>query len=31
VIQYAGARLPISLDVPGLMQEAMHIAESLDD
>jgi sugar/nucleoside kinase (ribokinase family) len=31
VIQYEGARLPISLDVPGLMQEAMHIAESLDD
>ncbi len=31
VIQYQGARLPISLDVPGLMQEAMQIAESLDD
>jgi sugar/nucleoside kinase (ribokinase family) len=31
VIQYKGARLPISLDVPELMQEAIRIAESLDD
>lgn len=31
VIQYEGARLPISIDVPRLMQEAMQIAESLDD
>lgn len=31
VIQYQGARLPISLDVPRLMREAMQIAESLDD
>jgi ribokinase len=31
VIQYEGARLPMSLDVPGLMQEAIRIAESLDD
>lgn len=31
VIQYKGAQLPISLDVPALMQEAMRIAESLDD
>ena len=31
VIQYEGARLPISLDIPGLMQEAIRIAESLDD
>ena len=31
VIQYEGARLPISLDVPRLMQEAIRIAESLDD
>jgi ribokinase len=31
VIQYEGARLPISLDVPGLVQEAIRIAESLDD
>lgn len=31
VIQYEGARLPISVDVPGLMQEATRIAESLDD
>jgi sugar/nucleoside kinase (ribokinase family) len=30
VIQYESARLPISLDVPGLMQEAIRIAESLD-
>jgi sugar/nucleoside kinase (ribokinase family) len=30
VIQYEGARLPLSLDAPRLMQEAMHIAESLD-
>jgi sugar/nucleoside kinase (ribokinase family) len=28
VIQYESARLPISLDVPGLMQEAIRIAES---
>ena len=27
VIQYEGARLPISLDVPGLMQKAIRIAE----
>jgi sugar/nucleoside kinase (ribokinase family) len=31
VIQYEGARLPISLDVPRLVQEAIRIAESLDD
>jgi len=31
VIQYQGAQLPISLDVPGLVQEAVRIAESLDD
>lgn len=31
VVQYQGARLPISLDVPQLMQEAFLIAESLDD
>ena len=31
VIQYQGAQLPISLDVPGLVQEAIRIAESLDD
>jgi len=31
VIKYEGARLPISLDVPGLVQEAIRIAESLDD
>jgi len=31
VVQYQGARLPINLDVPGLMQEAIQIAESLDD
>ena len=31
VIQYESARLPISLDVPGLVQEALRIAESLDD
>ena len=31
VIQYQGARLPISLDVPVLMREAIRIAESLDD
>jgi sugar/nucleoside kinase (ribokinase family) len=31
VIQYEGARLPISLDVPGLVQGAIRIAESLDD
>jgi len=31
VVQYEGARLPISLDVPRLMQEAMQIVESLDD
>lgn len=31
VIQYEGARLPVSLDVPGLMQEAIRIAESIDD
>ena len=30
VIQYQGARLPLSIDVPKLMQEAMQIAESLD-
>ena len=27
VIQYQGTRLPISLDVPGLVQEAIRIAE----
>jgi sugar/nucleoside kinase (ribokinase family) len=31
VIKYQGARLPISLDVPRLIQEAIRIAESLDD
>jgi sugar/nucleoside kinase (ribokinase family) len=31
VIKYEGARLPISLDVPRLVQEAIRIAESLDD
>lgn len=31
VIQYEGARLPLSLDVPGLMQEAIRIAEGLYD
>lgn len=31
VIRYRGARLPISLDVPRLMLEALQIAESLDD
>ncbi len=31
VVQYQGARLPLSVDVPGLMQEAIQIAESLDD
>jgi ribokinase len=31
VVQYQGARLPINFDVPGLMQEAIKIAESLDD
>ena len=31
VIQYQGAQLPISLDVPRLMQKAIRIAESLDD
>ena len=31
VIQYQGAQLPISLDVPGLVQDAIRIAESLDD
>jgi sugar/nucleoside kinase (ribokinase family) len=31
VIQHKGARLPMSLDVPQLMQEAMHIAASRYD
>ncbi|MEZ4672027.1 MAG: PfkB family carbohydrate kinase [Anaerolineae bacterium] len=31
VIQVHGVRLPISLDVPGLMLEAMQKAKSLDD
>jgi len=31
VVQYQGARLPLNLDVPGLMQEAIQIAENLDD
>ena len=31
VVQYQGARLPISVDVPALVQEAIRIAESLDD
>ncbi len=31
VIRYPGARLPISLDVPRLMLEALQIAERLDD
>ena len=28
VIQYVSARLPISVDVPELMQEAIRIAEA---
>ena len=31
VIQYQGAQLPISVNVPGLMQKAIRFAESLDD
>jgi sugar/nucleoside kinase (ribokinase family) len=31
VIQYQGAQLPINLDVPGLVQEAIRIAKSLVD
>jgi len=31
VIQYESARLPISVDVPRLMQEAIRIAENLND
>lgn len=31
VVQYQGARLPLNLDVLGLMREAMRIAEKLDD
>jgi sugar/nucleoside kinase (ribokinase family) len=31
VVQYHGARLPITLDVPGLLQEAIQFAESLDN
>ncbi|MFZ0548866.1 MAG: PfkB family carbohydrate kinase [Candidatus Promineifilaceae bacterium] len=31
VIQYHGARLPINVDVPGLVQEAIQFAETLDD
>jgi sugar/nucleoside kinase (ribokinase family) len=31
VIQVHGAQLPISLDVPALVQEAIRIANSLDD
>jgi len=31
VVQHHGARLPINLDIPGLMQEAIQIAASLDD
>jgi sugar/nucleoside kinase (ribokinase family) len=31
VIQYHGAQLPINFDVPELVQEAIRIAESLDD
>ena len=31
VIQYKGAQLPISIDVPGLVQEAIRIAEGLGD
>ena len=31
VIQHKGALLPMSLNVPKLMQEAMQIAESLYD
>jgi ribokinase len=31
VIQYKGAQLPVSIDVPRLIQEAIRIAESLDD
>ena len=31
VVQYHGARLPINLDVPSLLLEAMQKAKSLDD
>jgi sugar/nucleoside kinase (ribokinase family) len=31
VVQYHGARLPITLDLPELMQEAIQFAESLDN
>ena len=31
VVQYQGARLPLNLDVPRLMQAAIQIAENLDD
>lgn len=31
VIQHKGAQLPISLDVPGLVQEAIRIAERRDE
>ena len=30
VVQHQGARLPLNLDVPRLMQEAIQIAENLD-
>jgi hypothetical protein len=29
VVQYQGARLPLNFDVPGLIQEAIQIAENL--
>ena len=31
VIQYQGAQLPMGLDVPALVQEAIRIAKSMDD
>ena len=29
VVQYHGVRLPINIDVPGLMQEAVQFTETL--
>lgn len=31
VVRYHGARLPTNVDVPGLVQEAIQIAEGVDD
>jgi sugar/nucleoside kinase (ribokinase family) len=31
VIQYEGARLPLSVDVPGLMRQAIRIADRIND